>query len=142
MRTILIEKNEDFKFDTDAQATLRINSLLLPDLILEGTKLLSYPFYVKPISGDLSGLDINCRLTPEMISRGVILLGAYIDGDNLCIGINGNCRIPEDMDAFRVSFFERIQIRSIQPPQAAEFLVNTLKEMEQLKKPAPKKGKK
>jgi hypothetical protein len=140
LRTILVEKHEDFTFDTDSQATLRINSIVLPDLILDGTRILDYPLYMKPISGDLSGIDINCRLTPEMIMRGVVLLGAYIDGDNIRIGINGKCRIPENLDAFRISFFERIQIRSIKPIQAAELLVNTLKEMAELK--APKKRKK
>ena len=141
MRAIIVEKHEDIVFDTDSVATLRINSLHLPDLILDGTKLLTYPFCLKAVDGDLKGLDINCKLTPEMISRGVILLGAYIDGDNICIGINGTTRIPENMDAFRISLFERVQIRSIQPRQVAEHLVNTLKEMNELKKPV-KKGKK
>jgi hypothetical protein len=138
MRTVLIEKHEDFIFDSESKATLRINSIHLPDLILKGTKILSYPFYVKPINGDLSGLEINCKLTPEMISRGVILLGAYIDGDNICIGVNGDCRIPENMDAFRISFYERVQITSIKPASAT--LVKTMEEMVEQK--PKKKGKK
>lgn len=140
MRTIIVEKNEDMKFDSESQSTLRINSIVLPDLVLSGTKILSYPLYMKPVSGDLSGLEINCKLTPEMISRGVILLGAYIDGDNICIGINGNCRIPENMDSFRISFFERVAIRSVVSPVLDQPMTDTMKEIVESKK--AKKGKK
>lgn len=140
MRTIIVEKHEDMKFDSESQSTLRINSIHLPDLVLSGTKILSYPLYMKPVSGDLSGLEINCKLTPEMISRGVILLGAYIDGDNICIGINGNCRIPENMDSFRISFFERVAIRSVIPAALDCPMTETMKEIVESKK--AKKGKK
>lgn len=141
MRTIIVEKHEDFIFDTDSQATLRINSIHLPDLILKGTKMMEFPIYMKAVSGGLEGLDINCRLTPEMIKRGVILLGAYIDGDSIRIGINGDCRIPENLDAFRISFIERVQIRSIAPLKTDMSLNNTLKEISD-KKDNKKKGKK
>lgn len=144
MRTVLIEKHEDRVFDTDSQTTLNINSLNLPDLILDGVKMFDFPLYMKPVSGDLSNLDINCRLTPDLILKGVILLGAYIDGDNIRVGVIGNCRISENTDAFRVSFFERVQIRSINPPQVAELLVKTLEEVETIKasKKPKTKGKK
>jgi hypothetical protein len=138
VRTVIVEKHPDMQFDNESQATLRINSIHLPDLILKGTKILQYPLYMKPVNGDLSGLEINCKLTPEMISRGVILLGAYIDGDNICVGINGDCRIPENFDAFRISFLERVQVRSITPTALDASLTETLKEITKPKK----KGKK
>lgn len=114
MKTILIEKNPDLQFDSDSTATIKINSLVLPDLKLDGVAILRYPIYLKALSGSLNNVDIHCRMTQEMMQKGVITLGAYLDGDYLVVGVCGKAIFKENEEICRISFIERVAIYALE----------------------------
>lgn len=115
MRMILIEKNPDCQFTSDSKAILKLNSLIVPNLLLNGVMTLQYKLYMKPVMGDLLNLDIKTQVTKSLAEKGVLLLGSYLEHDILTVLVYANnIRIQDGQDAFIISFYEKVNIKSVE----------------------------
>lgn len=134
MRQLLIKANKTVEVE-GGKFIFRVNSLVLPDLIVNSNRIqfLNFPLTVEPIVGSLDG-DIKFSLSDTAIDAGVILIGAYFDKLNenvraVVTAASDVARFKEGQILLKGEFTDVIKTKAV-----GEIAVAKLKEVKKRKK--------
>lgn len=116
-RIIFIESDHGLEFKDSSTILLKADDVHVErwKTTISMVKILTFPAKIKSAhGGDLEsfGLDITCKISPELLDNGGAVLGAYVRGNEIVVSFIGDFQIKPKQVLATVSFYEKVRLKT------------------------------
>ncbi len=119
MRQFLIKKQNNAPLQNENTIALSVNATILPDMrLIKGTNIVRIPFALETVNpADKHALAFQFKIPKELAQHGIMLLGAYEDGEEIAVSVfnlnDTEIRMRDRQDFLLIEVVEKVSLKAV-----------------------------